>query len=115
MFSAIALKHVLEITEVFWRTAFQEFAGVVQCFFLLVFIIEAGGNRMVGVVNLLDEICHRQLQAMRPKPPGFRFWRQVEAWAQKLKDVGGVADDDTAGLENRWCKRGGLCRAVEDS
>jgi len=34
----------------------------------LVFIIEAAGDRMVGVVHFVDEIGDRQLQLMGPQP-----------------------------------------------
>jgi len=55
----------------------------------------------MGVVDLDDEIGHRQLQLVHPELPCFGFRRKTMAVAKEQQDVGGLADDAAAGLEER--------------
>ena len=57
---------------------------------------------MVGVVNFLHKVGHRQLQLMHPEPPGFRLRRQPVTRAEIEQDVGGLPDYELAGFEKRW-------------
>src|SRR3984885_5227720 len=56
---------------------------------------------MMRVVYLSHEIRDRELQFMRPQPPRFAFRRQAVARAEKLQDIGSLADDEPPGLEKR--------------
>jgi hypothetical protein len=52
----------------------------------LVLVMEAAGDRVVGVVHPVDEIGDRELQLMGPEPPGPRRRGQVVA---RPRDGGG--------------------------
>ena len=59
----------------------------------------------MGVVNFQHEIRDRELQLMHHSLPGFRLRRQPMARAEIEQDVGGLADHELAGLEERRRKR----------
>ena len=55
----------------------------------------------MAIVNFDDEIGERELQLMRPQPAGFRARREIVPLAEEQQDIGGLADDELAGLEER--------------
>ena len=59
---------------------------------------------MMGVVNLQYEIGDRELQLVHPEPARFRFRREAMAGSEIEQDVGGVADHELAGFQERRCK-----------
>ncbi len=73
----IAGQHPLEIAEVLGRAGLEEAGGPALRLGLLVFVIEAGGDRVVGVVDLGDQVGHRQLQLVRPESAGLVRGRQT--------------------------------------
>ena len=64
----VALQHPFEIAEIFGRPRFQKIGSAGACFAALVFVVEAAGDRMMRVVNFVDEIGDRQLQLVGPQP-----------------------------------------------
>ena len=56
---------------------------------------------MMRVVNLLDEIRHRQLQLMQPEPPGFVRRREFEPRAETEQDVRDLRDREPARFQKR--------------
>src|SRR5262249_16125818 len=66
---------------------------------------EAAGYRVVGVVHLVDEIGDRQLQLVRPEPPGLAGRYQVVAWPEIVEDVGSLGDHQPPRLEIRRGER----------
>src|SRR5665213_1672522 len=68
-----------EITEIFRRAILQEVMRELFRFRLLVLVIEPAGDWMMGVVNLLHEVGHRQLQLMQPEAVCFVAWCKFQA------------------------------------
>src|SRR5437762_6831495 len=62
----IALQYPVEISEVLGRSRFQKIGGAGPRLPPLVFVIEAAGYRMMGIVRLVYKIGDRQLQLMGP-------------------------------------------------
>src|SRR2546423_8896264 len=92
----IALKHPLEVSEVFGDSAGDKICGTSPRFGLLVLVIEARGNRVMHVVRFVDNIGDRQLQLMCPEPPGLVARREAMAGAEVEKDVCGLRNQDIA-------------------
>jgi hypothetical protein len=80
--AAILLQHALEITQEFRHAIAPEVVGAPLRRRLLLLIIEPARDRMVGVVNLDDEIGDGELELMRPKPSLFVARRQIQARAE---------------------------------
>ena len=55
----------------------------------------------MGVVDLLDEIGHRQLQLMQPEPVGLRTGAEFQLRPEKMQNLGDLRDHQFAGLEER--------------
>src|SRR5206468_9885752 len=91
--AGIARQHALEIAEVFRQPLFDQIMRTAMRFALLVFVIEAGGDRMMAVVNLGNKIGDRKLKLMRPQPSGPCCRRQRVPFAEKQQNVRGLADD----------------------
>src|SRR5262249_43832556 len=79
--------------------------GVAFRLLALILVVERGGDRMVGVVDLLHEVRNRKLELVGPKPSGLVFRRETVPRAEIEQDVGGLGDQELAGLEERRRKR----------
>ncbi len=82
------------------KSAARRFASLA-----LVLVVEPGRDRVVGVVDLDDEVGDRELQLVRPQPHGLVARREPMARAEKEQDVRGLADDELAALEERRRER----------
>src|SRR5262245_25994749 len=71
----------------------------------LLFVIEIAGDRVMGVVDQHHEVGDGELQLMHPQSSGLVAGREVKPAAEVEEDVGGLADDELAGLEERRRKR----------
>jgi len=60
---------------------------------------------MMGVVDQRHEVGDGELQLMHPQPSGLVAGREAQPPAEIKQDVGGLADDELAGLEERRRKR----------
>ena len=85
-----------EIAEELGRPRFEEGLGSRLRLRLLVLVIEARRDRMMGVVRLGDEIRDRELEAVRIEPRGFVRGREFQLRAEVREDVGDMRDDDVA-------------------
>src|SRR5262249_59345400 len=101
----VAPEHLLEIAEIFGYPRFEEIAGATLGLRTLVLEIEAAGNRVMGVVHLVDEIGDCQLQLMRPQPPGLAGRYQVVTRPQIIEDVSSLGDHQPPRLEIRRGER----------
>ncbi len=101
----IALQHPFEIADIFRRSRFQKVSGAGLRFLALVFVIEAAGYRMMGVVSLVHKIGDRQLQLMGPQPARLVRRRQAVVIAEIEQDVGGLTDDQIPGFQERRRER----------
>ena len=101
IWAAALLQHLLEIAEVFGHALAEKIFGIAPRFRLLVLVIEPAADRMMRVVDLLDEIRDRQLQLMQPEPAGFVARRKFQPWPQVKQDFRGLRDDKLAGFEKR--------------
>src|SRR6185436_12950712 len=54
---------------------------------LLILVVLVQADRVMCVVHLRHEVGDRQLQLVRPEPPGFAFRREAMASAQKEQYV----------------------------
>src|ERR1700757_685755 len=95
----IAFQHSLEIAEVFWRPRFYEIGGAGAGFFALVLVIEPACNRMVGIVDLVDEIGDRQLQLMGPQPTRLIGWCQAVMSAEIEQNISSLPNQQLPGFE----------------
>src|SRR5947207_2768578 len=57
------------------------------------------------VVRLVDDIGDRQLQLMRPQPPGFVARREAESPPEVKQDVRGLRDEHVTVFEERRGER----------
>src|SRR6516165_888936 len=89
-----------------------EFLGAALRLRLLLLVIERARDRMVGVVNLDDQIG--ELELMRLKPSRFVARRQIQTWAEVEQDVRGLRDDELAGFEEWRRKRRSRAALVVD-
>src|SRR5262245_967328 len=101
----VAFEYLLEIAEIFGYPRFEEVTGAALGLRALVLVIEAAGDRVVGVVRLVDKIGDCQLQLMRPEPPGLAGRYQVGAWPKIEEDVGSWGDHQPPRLEIRGGER----------
>src|SRR5262249_27156030 len=62
-------------------------------------------DRMVRIIDLLDDIGNRELDLMRPQPAVFIGWRKSDSPTQIQQDRSGVADDDPAIAQERRGER----------
>src|SRR6516165_7313503 len=88
----VARQYLLEVAEVFRYPQFQKILGTALRLRTLVLVIEAAGDRVVGVVRLVDEIGDRQLQLMGPEPPGLARRHELVTRSEVKEDVGGLAN-----------------------
>src|SRR5262245_28968994 len=100
-----SLQHPLEIAEIFLRPPLPEFRRIAVRFLALVFVVERRPDRVVGVVNLLDEVRDGELQLMGPQPPRLVLGREAMARTEIEQDVRGLADQEPASLEERRRER----------
>ena len=99
--ASILLQHPFEIAQVFGRPGFQKLGRPRPRLFALVFVIEAAGYRVMGVVDLIDKVGHRQLQLMGLQAARLIGRRQTVMCAEIEQDVCGLADNEIAGFEKR--------------
>src|SRR6185437_3088137 len=78
----IALEHALEIVEEFGRAVPEEIAGAALRFGPLILVIEAAGDRMMGIMCLDHEVGDGELKLVRPEASGFAGRRQAVARAE---------------------------------
>src|SRR5499427_2094225 len=103
--AAAAGEHALEIAQEFRQAIAPEiFRGELRRRALLL-VIEIAGDRVMGVVDQHHEVSDGELQLMHPQPSGLVAGREAEPPAEVEEDVGGLADDELAGLEERRRKR----------
>src|SRR5450755_2983500 len=72
---------------------------------LLLRIVQAAAQRMMSVVNLNDEVRHRQLQLMYPEPARGIARDEMQARTEKQQDIGGLPDQLPPGLQKRRRER----------
>ena len=98
---AALLQHGLEIAEIFRRAVLEEIFGEAFGLRLGILVIELAAERMVRIVDFLDEIGHRELQLVQPEPVRLQAWRKLQARAEIEQNLGGLCDHQLAGLEER--------------
>ena len=64
----VALQHALEVAEIFRDAVPDKIGSAAASFVLLILVIKARGDRVMGIVRLVDDVGDRQLQLMRPQP-----------------------------------------------
>src|SRR5712691_2880259 len=93
--------HALEIAQEFRHAIAPEVRGAALRGRALLFVIEPARDRMMGVVDVGDEIGDGELQLMRPQRAGFVARRKPKTRAEVEQDIRGLADDEPAGLQER--------------
>src|SRR5215471_11314797 len=108
--AAAVSQHALEIAQEFRQAMAPEiFRGELRRRALLL-VIEVAGDRMMSIVDQHHEVGDGELQLMHPQPSGLVARREAEPPAEIKQDVGGLADDELARLEER--RRKGRTRAA---
>src|ERR1035441_6952323 len=72
---------------------------------LLLRIVQAAAQRMMSVVNLNDEVRHRQLQLMYPEPARGIARHEMQGRTEKQQDIGGLPDQLPPSLQKRRRER----------
>lgn len=99
--AGIAFEHLLEPAQEPGQPAFAEVPRAQRRLRLLVLVIELGADRMMRVVDLVDQFGDRELQLMRPEPGALFLWREPVPLPEMLQDRGGLADQLPAVHEER--------------
>ena len=102
----IAVQDLLEPVEKFRDPALAEFFGAPKRLVLLVLVIEAHADRMVGVMRLVDEIRDGELYLVRPQPARRVLWREPVLRAEIEQDRRRLADEKVAGPRKGGAKGG---------
>jgi hypothetical protein len=91
----------VEIAEVFRQPFFAKFFAALRRFRLLVFVVPAAGDGMMGVVHLGHQIGEGQLQLMHPEAAGIGFGREPMPLAEEQENVSRLRDGELAGFQER--------------
>ena len=96
----IPLEHPFEITEVFRQAFPDQVMGPPFRFALLVFVIEAGRDRVMAVMNFGNEIGDGELKLMRPQSTRDRRGCEAMPFAEKQQDIRRLRDDELPAFRN---------------
>src|SRR5262245_9060334 len=99
--TAALLQHALEIAHEFRQPVAPEILRGELGGRPLFFVVEIAGDRVVGVVDQHDEIGDGELQLMHPQPPCLVARRQPQPRTEIQQNVGGLADHQLAGAQER--------------
>src|SRR5262249_8213674 len=99
--AAARAQQALEIAQVFRHAVTPEITGAALGCRPLLLVIEPPRHRMMGIVNLGGEVSDGELQLMQPQPRGLVARRKRKPRAEIKEDIGGLADDELAGLQER--------------
>ena len=110
----VAFENPLKIAEIFRNPVRNKIGGASARFGLLVLVVEARRDRVVRVMRFVDNIGNRQLQLMRPQPPGLIARREAMAATQVEQDVRGLRDQHSPSLRKGGAK-GGCARRLRPS
>ncbi len=103
--AGVALEHRLEVTEKFRQPVVEEVPRAALRRLFLLLVVQAAADRVMRVVNLVDEVGDRQLELMRPEPAVVVVRRQPQPGAEIQQDVRGLADRHLAVLQKRRRER----------
>src|SRR5215469_582342 len=103
--AAVLCQNPFEIAEIFRHAVAPEILASPPCRRALLFEIEPARDRMMRVVDLVDEVRDGKLQLMGPQACGFAARGEIQAWTEKQQHVRRLRDDGLAGLE-KWRRIG---------
>src|SRR5215211_3998951 len=103
--AAALRQHALEVAQELRHAILPEIGRAALRGRNLFLVVEPAGDRMMRVVDLDHEVGDGELQLMRPQPSRFVAWRQPKPRAEIKQDIGGLGDDELAGLEEWWRER----------
>ncbi len=101
----IVREHPAEIAEELGQPMLDEILRPHRGLGFLIFVIQAARDRVMRIVNLDDEVGHRQLQLMRPEPARVVARREAVPRAEKQQDVRRLPDDLLTRLQERRRER----------
>src|SRR6202040_1055411 len=99
--AAILFQHALEIAEIFRYSVAPEILGSPPRGRALLLEIEPARDRMMGIVDLIDEVGNCELQLMRPQEPGFVARGKLQTRTEKQQDIRGLRHDGLARFQER--------------
>src|SRR5207248_128724 len=102
---SVALKHLLEVAEELRHAIAPKVPGAALRRRNLLLEVEPARHRMMGVVDLDNQVRNGELQLMRPEPLGLVFRRKAEPGPEKEQDVRGLRDNLFAGPQDRRRER----------
>jgi hypothetical protein len=100
-----ALQHPFEIPEKLRQAQLAEVRGTAQRLRLLLLVVEALRDRMMGVVGLHDEVGDHQQQLLHPAPPCVVVRHEAQPGAKVLQDVRRLEQHRLTVREDRRCER----------
>src|SRR4029077_12432742 len=99
--AAVVLQHALEITQEFRHPVAPEIRRTPPRRRPLLLEIETARHRMVGAVDMGDEVGDGELQLMRPQSSRLVARCQIEPRTEIEQNIRGLGNDDLAGFEKR--------------
>ncbi len=99
--AAAVRQHPLEVVEELRHSILQEIGCAPLRFTALVLVVKPGRDRVVGIVNLDQQVGDRKLQLMRPQSSGITARRKAVTHAEEEKDIRRLANEELAAPEER--------------
>src|SRR6267143_2619139 len=102
--------YFLEVLQELWQAFAPEVRRAAFCFGLLVLVIEAAADRVMGIVHLDQPVGDGELQLVQPQPAGLALGRKAETGSEVEQDVRGLGDQQLARAQDRRRERRSLDR-----
>src|SRR6202050_302456 len=101
MGAAVVVQHALEIAQEFRHPVAPEILRAPPRCRALLLEIEPARHRMMGVVDIHDEVGNGELQLMRPQLSGLVARREIQPLPEIEQNIRSLRDDELAGFEKR--------------
>src|SRR6267378_862201 len=102
--------HLFEVLQELRQAFAPEVRRAAFCFGLLVLVIEAAADRVMGIVHLDQPVGDGELQLVQPQPAGLAPGRKAQAGPEVEEDVRGLRDQQLARAQERRRERRPLDR-----
>ncbi|GAE50525.1 hypothetical protein XPU_2057 [Xanthomonas arboricola pv. pruni str. MAFF 311562] len=99
MRAAGLLQHLLEVAQELGQAVVAQILGALGCLGFLVFVIQAGGDRMMAVVHLGHQVGDGQLQLQCLDALCVRVRHQLQLRSDDMQDRRNLRNHRVAGLE----------------
>jgi len=97
----VVLQHALKVVQELRQARRHEVGGAPSRFGLLLLVVQAAADRMVGVVDFRDQVGDGELKLVSPASCGRTGGSKVQPRAEILQNVGRLPDQLPSGPEKR--------------